>query len=66
MVSLKKKLNERQDAMDKIILIVCAVLFIQISVILIWWLKEGKQRFIEKRCPEKLEKEKISDENDKE
>lgn len=41
---------------DKIFLIVCSILFALISLILIWWLKVGKQRFIEKRCPERLEK----------
>lgn len=51
--------------MDRLILIVCTVLFIQISVILIWWLKEGKSHFIEKRCPERLEKERNSNGNDK-
>lgn len=40
---------------DKIVLVTCGVLFVILLVVLIWWLKVGKKRFIEKRCPERLE-----------
>lgn len=48
---------------DKIILIICGVLFVLLTAILIWWLVTGKQRFIEKRCPERLNK--VEQEQDK-
>lgn len=45
---------------DIIILIICGVLLVLLTVILIWWLKVGKQHFIEKRCPERLNPHKNS------
>lgn len=41
---------------DKIIIIVCGILFVLTLLVLVWWLKIGKQHFIEKRCPERLQK----------
>lgn len=50
---------------DTIILIVCGVLLVFLIAILIWWLKVGKQHFIEKRCPERLiHTEKEAEHND--
>ncbi len=42
---------------ETVILIICGILFVLLLIILIWWLKVGKQHFIEKRCPERLVKE---------
>lgn len=50
---------------DKIIIIVCGILFLLLLAVLIWWLKIGKAHFIEKRCPERLNTEKGEKENDK-
>lgn len=33
---------------DKIIVIVCGILFALTLLVLVWWLKIGKQHFIEK------------------
>ncbi len=41
---------------DLVIISVCGTLFVILLIVLVWWLKEGKQRFIEKRCPERLHK----------
>lgn len=48
---------------DKIILIVCGVLFALLVAVLIWWLKAGKRHFIDKRCPKRIvtEKEEADD-----
>ena len=46
--------------MDTIIIIVCGVLALMLSTLLVWWLKVGKQHFIEKRCPERLNPHKNS------
>lgn len=49
--------------MDRIIIIVCAILFVIVGGILIWWLKIGKQHFIQKRCPERSQKSDNKKEN---
>jgi hypothetical protein len=49
--------------MDRIIIIVCAILFVIVGGILIWWLKIGKQHFIQKRCLERLQKSDNEKEN---
>lgn len=53
---------------DKIIVIVCGILFALTLLVLVWWLKIGKQHFIEKRCPHRLQKtenaEKEQEKND--
>ena len=53
---------------DKIIVIVCGILFALTLLVLVWCLKIGKQHFIEKRCPHRLQKtenaEKEQEKND--
>ena len=53
---------------DKIIVIVCGILFALTLLVLVLWLKIGKQHFIEKRCPHRLQKaedaEKEQEKND--
>lgn len=50
---------------DKIIIIVCGILFLLLLAVLIWWLKIGKEHFIKKRCPERLNTEKGEKKNEK-
>lgn len=50
--------------LETIILISCGTAFILLSIILVWWLKVGKQHFIEKRCPERLQRENSEEKND--
>lgn len=50
---------------DKIILIICGILFLLLLAVLIWWLKIGKEHFIRKRCPERLNIEKGEKDNGK-
>lgn len=54
---------KEECVMDRIIIIVCAILFVIVGGILIWWLKIGKQHFIQKRCPERLQKSDNEKEN---
>lgn len=42
---------------DVVIMAVCGVIFVSLSAVLIWWIKIGEKRFIEKRCSWRLKKE---------
>lgn len=50
--------------MDRIIIIVCAILFVIVGGILIWWLKIGKQTFyseiaVRNACKNQITRKKI-------
>ena len=47
---------------DQIVVAVCLCLSMALLGVLMWWLKTGKERFIKKRCPERLS-ENESDKN---